>query len=63
MKPILFTNLGIEVNINNIAFSIGEKAIYWYGIIIMSGIILALYLAHKKIKGMSEIDRAPTTLS
>ena len=63
MKPILFPNLGIEVNVSNIAFTIGEKAIYWYGIIIMSGILLALYLAHNKIKGMNEIDRAPTRIS
>lgn len=45
MKPILFPNLGLSLDINSIAFQIGEKPIYWYGIIITTGILLALTLA------------------
>lgn len=47
MEPITFPNLGLEFNINPVAFSIFERDIYWYGIIIVSGIILALVLAWK----------------
>lgn len=47
MKPITFPNLGLEFNINPVAFNILGKDIYWYGIIIVSGIIFALILAWK----------------
>ncbi len=41
MSPITFPNLGIEVNPSNIAFSIGGKDFYWYGLIIAIGFLLA----------------------
>lgn len=50
MKPITFPNLGLSFNINSIAFSIGNKNIYWYGIIITAGIVLALLLAYRNRK-------------
>jgi len=36
MNKITFPNLGLEFNISPIAFKIGDKPIYWYGIIIIS---------------------------
>ena len=48
MKPILFPNLGLEININPVAFTIFGKDIYWYGIIITMGIALAIFLAWRK---------------
>lgn len=45
MKPIIFPNLGLSFDINPVAFSIGEKNVYWYGIIITFGIVLSLFLA------------------
>lgn len=51
MKPILFPNLGLSVDINNVAFNIFGKDIYWYGIIITCGMLLAILLAkHDKKK-------------
>ncbi len=47
MEPIIFPNLGLSFDINPVAFSIGNKNIYWYGIIITFGIVLALFLAWK----------------
>lgn len=41
-SPITFPNLGIEINPSPVAFSIGSKPIYWYGIIIAVGFILAV---------------------
>lgn len=41
MSPITFPNLGIDINPSNVAFAIGGKSIYWYGIIIALGFLLA----------------------
>lgn len=37
MNTISFPSLGLIFNVNNIAFSIGSKHIYWYAIIILLG--------------------------
>ena len=50
MKPIIFPNLNLSFDISPVAFSIGNKDIYWYGIIITFGIVLALFLAWKNRK-------------
>lgn len=47
MKKIVFPNLNLEFNINNIAFEIGNIKMYWYGIIIVFAIIVALVLMKK----------------
>lgn len=41
MYHVSFPVLGIEFTINPVAFSIGDFNIYWYGIIIATGFILA----------------------
>ena len=55
MKPILFPGLGIEVDFHNVAFNILGKDIYWYGIIITFGLVLAVLLA-KRDKQKYEIS-------
>ncbi len=47
MQPILFPNLNLSFNINPVAFNLFGKDIYWYGIIIVTGIIIALFLAKR----------------
>lgn len=47
---VSFPRLGISLNINNIAFSIGDYHIYWYGIIIGIGFILAFIYALSNLK-------------
>lgn len=42
---ISFPKLGINLNIDNVAFSIGSKDIYWYGIIIAFGFAVAIAVA------------------
>ena len=42
---IAFPNLGISINADRVAFSIGGHEIYWYGIIIAFGFALALIVA------------------
>lgn len=47
MNPIVFPGLGITLQIDRVAFSIGSKPVYWYGIIIACGFLLAAwYGAH-----------------
>lgn len=46
MPEIWFPNLGIEIDkLSNVAFNIFGINVYWYGVIIGSGIMLALLLA------------------
>lgn len=40
MNIISFPKLGLTLNINPVAFSIGPKAIYWYALIILTGFFL-----------------------
>lgn len=45
VNNIAFPGLGLEFNIDRVAFSIGQKPVYWYGIIIGLGFLLALIYA------------------
>ena len=45
---ITFPGLGISVDPSPVAFTIGSKAIYWYGVIIALGFLLAYLLMLKK---------------
>lgn len=45
--PISFPNLNLTFNINPVAISIFGINIYWYGIIIVSSILIGLFLAKK----------------
>lgn len=55
-NPITFPNLGIEINPNPVAFSLFGKEIYWYGIIIATGFVLAVLYAMRRAKqfGLTE---------
>ena len=44
---VLFPGLGWEFTINPIAFTIGSYPVYWYGIIIACGLLLAVLYAYK----------------
>lgn len=47
---VQFPGLGIELDIDRVAFSIGGISIYWYAIIIMSGFALAVLYAFRRSK-------------
>ena len=57
-SPITFPEFGICVNPDRVAFYIGEKGIYWYGIIIAVGFLLAVLYAMKRCKqfGLQQDD-------
>lgn len=46
---IAFPNLGLEVTVNRVAFNILGKDIYWYGIIIAFGFVLAIAYCSRRI--------------
>lgn len=56
MYHVAFPGLGIEFTIDPVAFSIGDYKIYWYGIIIAIGFILASGYAMLNSKRF-EIDK------
>lgn len=45
-----FPGLGIDLNISNVAFSLGQLDIYWYGIIIGTALIIGYILAYLNAK-------------
>lgn len=45
---VSFPNLGLEFNINPVAFSIGAKNIYWYGIIMAISYFAGIFYALKR---------------
>ena len=47
---VQFPNLGISVEVNPIAFQVGNFTIYWYGIIICVGFILAALYLNFRVK-------------
>ena len=49
-NTIEFPKLGFQIDLNPIAFSIGDFHVYWYGIIIALGMLLAVLYAMKSCK-------------
>jgi len=50
MNPITFPGLGLEFQIDRVAFTILGKPIYWYGIIIACGFLLAVLYCCQRAK-------------
>ena len=50
MYHIQFPDLGIDLAVNPVAFQIGDFNVYWYGMIIGAGFLLALAFALKVIR-------------
>lgn len=57
MNEVTFPMLNLKLNIDNVAFSIFGIDIYWYAILIVSAMIIAL-LMFKKRDGLYEIKFA-----
>ncbi len=58
MYHIRFPGLGLHFNIDPVAFSVGDFNVYWYGIIIGCGFLLALLFALQNLKRF-QIERDP----
>ena len=50
MSHVSFPGLGLEFDINRVAFSIGGFEIYWYGILIAIGMFIGVILGQKNAK-------------
>lgn len=44
---VQFPGLGLELEVNRVAFSLGGLNVYWYGLIIAGGLLLALVFAFR----------------
>lgn len=51
MNTVLFPGLGLEFELNRVAFKIGGLEIYWYGVIIAIGFILAVLYGCRRAAG------------
>ena len=47
IHQVFFPGLGLEFTLNRVAFTVFGRPIYWYGIIIASGLFLAVYLCSR----------------
>lgn len=50
MYHVSFPGLGLNFKVNRVAFTVGDFSVYWYGIIIGFGFILALLFAVRSLK-------------
>lgn len=53
MVEVKFPGLGIDVNVNPVAFHIGSIEVYWYGILIAFALVLSVILAVKQAKSLN----------
>ena len=47
---VSFPGLGLEFDVNRVAFEIGSIPVYWYGILIALGFMLAILYTSKRAK-------------
>ena len=47
IHTIFFPGLGLEFTLNRVAFEIFGRPVYWYGVIIACGLLLAVYLCSR----------------
>lgn len=47
INTVFFPGLGLEFTLNRVAFTILGRPVYWYGVIIASGLFLAVFLCSK----------------
>ncbi len=47
IHTVFFPGLGVEFTLNRVAFEIFGRPVYWYGIIIACGLLLAVYLCSR----------------
>ena len=50
MSHVSFPGLGLEFDINRVAFTVGGFEIYWYGILIALGMFIGVILGQKNAK-------------
>lgn len=53
LVEVKFPGLGIDIDVNPVAFSIGSLEVYWYGLLIAAAIVLAVILAVKQAKSLN----------
>ena len=52
-EEVKFPGLGINIEVNSVAFKIGSISVYWYGILIALALIISVFLAVKQSKKLN----------
>lgn len=50
---VKFPGVGININVNPVAFTLGSIEVYWYGLLIALALVLAVVLAVKQAKSLN----------
>ena len=50
---VKFPGMGIDINVNPVAFTLGSIEVYWYGILIALALVLCVVLAVKQAKSLN----------
>lgn len=59
VQTVTFPGLGLEFTLDRVAFWVGAKPIYWYGILIACGMLLGMWAAFSKARAFGlDPDRA-----
>ena len=53
MVEVKFPGLGIDINVNPVAFRIGSIEVYWYGLLIATALVVSVLLAVKQAKKLN----------
>ena len=53
INTVTFPGLGLEFTINRVAIELFGRSVYWYGIIIATGLLLAMYLCGNGESGLA----------
>lgn len=52
LVEVKFPGMGININVNPVAFTLGSIEVYWYGLLIALALVLAVVLAVKQAKSL-----------
>jgi phosphatidylglycerol:prolipoprotein diacylglycerol transferase len=50
LNRISFPNIGLDLDVSRVAFTVGNIAIYWYGILITAAVLLCFFIAITRSK-------------
>ena len=53
LVEVKFPGMGININVNPVAFTLGSIEVYWYGLLIALALVLAVVLAVKQAKSLN----------
>ena len=62
-RTVAFPGLGLEFHLNRVAFELFDLPIYWYGVIIAAGFLLAVLFCYKMAPRLASSPTISSTFS